>query len=233
MDDRPVLISTNTLPAPLLEQAAKKGVRVKNLPFIETFPLEDIETINEIESVLRLMTTVIFTSQEAVRAIAAHMDDIIPDWRIYCTAPATAALAARQFGEEAIAGTAPDGAGLASVIMEEEEPDEIFFFCGRKHRAELPGLLTGAGFDLNTIEVYDTQPVAHTITGEYAGVLFFSPSAADSFFSTNQLAPHSIAFAIGDTTATAIRKHSGNKVVVADQPDKESLLNQALEILTT
>lgn len=233
MDDRPVLISTNILPASLVEAATERGVLVKNLPFIETFPLEDIETISEIESVLQLMTTVIFTSQEAIQAIAAHMDDIIPDWRIYCTAPATAALAARQFGEEAIAGTAPDGVGLASVIMEEEKPDEIFFFCGRKHRRELPELLTAAGFDLNLIEVYDTQPVSHTVSGDYAGVLFFSPSAADSFFATNKLSPHSIAFAIGDTTATAIRKHSANRIVTAGQPDKELLLNLALEILTT
>lgn len=233
MDDRPVLISTNTLPASLLQAAAQKGVLLKNLPFIETNPIEDIETISEIDAALRLVCTVIFTSQEAIHAVAAQMDDIIPDWRIYCTAPATAMLAAKQFGQERIVGTATDGASLAACIIEQEEPDEIFFFCGRKHRPELPALLTRAGFDLNLIKVYDTQPISPVVSGNYTGVLFFSPSAVNSFFASNQLAAHSIAFAIGDTTAMAIRKHSRSRVVLADLPDKELLLNQALEILTT
>ena len=159
MDDRPVLISTNTLPASLLQAAAQKGVLLKNLPFIETNPIEDIETISEIDAALRLVCTVIFTSQEAIHAVAAQMDDIIPDWRIYCTAPATAMLAAKQFGQERIVGTATDGASLAACIIEQEEPDEIFFFCGRKHRPELPALLTRAGFDLNLIKVYDTPDI--------------------------------------------------------------------------
>lgn len=233
MDERPVLISTRQLPPALLVKAADAGIRLINLSFIDTFPLEDIDTTSEVEALFQLSATLVFTSQEAVTALAAHQTDTIPDWTIYCTEPATAALVKKHFGETVIAGTAENAEALAELIIGNEEPDDIYFICGTRHRPELPQLLSKAGFNLTTIEVYETQAVHHQVDSAFAGVIFFSPSAVTSFFHNNKMPAQAIAFAIGDTTATAIRTHCSNRILIADTPDKERLLDLAMEILTT
>ena len=59
--------------------------------------------------------------------------------------------------------------------------------------------------------------------------MFFSPSAAESFFSTNTLTDKTILFAIGNTTALSIKKYTGNKIIVADEAGKNNLVEKAIE----
>src|SRR5258706_9822828 len=42
----------------------------------------------------------------------------------------------------------------------------------------------------------------------YDGILFFSPSGVESFFNTNEVNEQTILFAIGNTTATEIKKYT-------------------------
>ena len=71
--------------------------------------------------------------------------------------------------------------------------------------------------------------VPHKISKDYAGILFFSPSAADSFFLVNKAPGKTIFFAIGETTAAAIKKYTGNKIILADKPGKNELLINMME----
>ena len=66
-------------------------------------------------------------------------------------------------------------------------------------------------------------------SNEYFGILFFSPSAVQSFFSKNKVADKTILFAIGNTTANEIKKYSTNKIIISDEPGKENLVTKMIE----
>ena len=142
----------------------------------------------------------------AVEAVAAHLNDYIPDWKIYCIGNTTKKLVQEYFGEDLIAETASDATELAEKIIEDNITDEVIFFCGDKRRDELPSILNEHNINVNEIEVYQTNIIQHTIEKNYDGILFFSPSAVQSFFSTNKLNDKTILFAIGNTTSSAIKK---------------------------
>jgi uroporphyrinogen-III synthase len=51
----------------------------------------------------------------------------------------------------------------------------------------------------------------------------------ESFFSNNQLTKKTILFAIGNTTAKEIKKHSNNQIVISNEPGKENLARKMME----
>lgn len=223
------------MPEKLVAAALQKGVRLEISPFISTAPLRTTEVISEIEGILQMQAAVVFTSVQAVEAVAAVMDNmLLPDWQVFCIGEATRRRVEKFFGATVVMATAPDATQLAAAILENEPGEELFFFCGDQRRPELPEILSREGIELTEIVVYETLPLPHSLpSANYAGVLFFSPSAVASFFKNNKLPEHCIAFAIGDTTARDIRKFSNNLVVVSETPSKEALLDKALEIIAT
>lgn len=232
MADKISILSTRPLHADLIEEAAEQGIQIEVLSFIDTAPIQTIEVAEEIEQTALLEATVVFTSMNAVEAVTDILAGEIPAWQIYCIGYTTRKLIADYFGEDAIAGTADNAALLAETIAEESGAEEVCFFCGDQRRDELPGILSDAGIEVNEITVYETIATPHKLTKAYAGILFFSPSAVDSFFRTNKLPASTLAFAIGTTTAAAIKKYANNTIVVADEPGKESLVQKAIAILT-
>ncbi|HEX5653930.1 MAG TPA: uroporphyrinogen-III synthase [Chitinophagaceae bacterium] len=226
------ILSTRPLPANLVEEAESAGIRIDELSFIETEPLRSVETQQEIEQAFLQSTTVVFTSMNAVDAVAAEKEEQHPDWEIYCTGQATQQLVKHYFGEENIAGTADSAAELAELIVEESKAEEVIFFCGDQRREELPSILRNHDLEVNEIVVYHTIAVPHKINQEYQGILFFSPSAVDSFFRLNKLPSKTILFAIGKTTEAQIRKYTTNTIIRAEEPGKENLLLKAIEYFT-
>jgi uroporphyrinogen-III synthase len=63
----------------------------------------------------------------------------------------------------------------------------------------------------------------------YDGILFFSPSAVQSFFYGNAIGPQTVLFAIGQTTAEAIEKFTGNTIIVSEKPGKDELVKRMFE----
>lgn len=223
------ILCTRPLPEWLINEAAESGVSIEIESFIETESIQSIEVQQEIENALLQSAVVVFTSMNAVEAVVAESDGQQPDWNIYCIGTATKKLVQQHFGEQAIAGTAPDASELAELIVEETMADEVIFFCGDQRRDELPSILNDAGIEVNEIVVYQTIEVSHKIKKDYSGVLFFSPSAVRSFFKKNKLAEKTIAFAIGNTTANEIKKFSSNKIIISDEPGKENLVQKMIE----
>ncbi|HEY4148853.1 MAG TPA: uroporphyrinogen-III synthase [Chitinophagaceae bacterium] len=219
---------TRPLDESLLENVRQQGIKIDILPFIDTEPIQTIEVQQEVEQALVKNATVIFTSMNAVEAVVNYVDEQ-PDWQIYCIGHATRQLVMEHFGEEVIAGTAASAAELAELVIEDEPGNEIIFFCGNQRREELPSLLESNGLELTEIMVYHTIAVPHKINKVYNGILFFSPSAADSFFSANKLNGPTILFAIGATTAKTIKKYTSNKIIVSDEPAKEQLVEMMVD----
>ena len=215
-----------------IEEAKKKGITLDVLSFIETEAIQTIEIQQEVEWASVQEAIVVFTSMNAVEAVTEMLDGHIPDWRIYCMGYKTKQLITDYFGEGSIAGTADNATELADEIIENEDPEAVIFFCGNQRRDELPGKLQKHQIEVNEIVVYETIAVEHTVEKEYDAVLFFSPSAAESFFRKNKLIAKTIVFAIGNTTAQTVNRFCSNQVIISKLPGKEELVEQALAYFT-
>jgi uroporphyrinogen-III synthase len=223
------ILCTRPLNESLVEEANAAGIVIDDISFIETEPVQTIEVQQEIQQALLLSATVVFTSMNAVEAVATWQNEERPNWNIYCIGTTTNKLVQEFFGAESIAGTANSAAELAELIAANRFIDDVIFFCGDQRRDELPEILRKNNVAVNEITVYQTIATAHKITKLYNGILFFSPSAAESFFSNNTIAAQTILFAIGNTTATAIKKFTNNKIIISDAPGKENLVRKMME----
>ena len=221
-------MSTRPLVPSLIESAGQHAVEIDTLSFIETMINTDFAVKQEIELAARQKATVVFTSMNSVEAVTKELGERIPSWNIYCIGNTTRALVEDHFGAAAIAGTAINAAELALLIIENKVA-EVIFFCGDKRREELPDLLNNRGIRVHELVVYRTFAVHHSIVKQYEGILFFSPSAAESFFSTNNLPAETVLFAIGSTTANELRKYTTNTIITGKEPGKENLVNEAVK----
>jgi uroporphyrinogen-III synthase len=228
-DNRIHILSTRPIAASQLEDARKKGIAISVQSFIETTAIQDVAVQQEIEWASVQETIVVFTSMNAVVAVTEMLDGHIPSWRIYCMGYATQKLVAEYFGEDSIAGTGASATELAENIIDEEDPDELIFFCGNIRRDELPQKLNKAGITVHEICVYETLATPHKIENKFDGILFFSPSAAESFFSTNTVPPETVLFAIGATTRDTLARFTNNRILVSKEPGKDEMVEQAVK----
>jgi uroporphyrinogen-III synthase len=222
------ILCTRPVNDSLIREALRKNIVVDIVPSIETEPIQSVQVQQEIELAFIQSTTVIFTSMNAVEAVAAEAEGQNPDWNIYCIGNTTRQLIIEYFGEEKIRGTANSAAELAELIVEEKSTDEATFFCGDQRRDELPGILRANDIEVTEVVVYHTIPVPKKAIKRYHGILFFSPSAVDSFFKLNKADKQTILFAIGNTTANAIKKYSESKIIISKIPDKKHMIQEVV-----
>lgn len=224
---RKTILSTRPVSAALVRAAQAKNIELEAISFIETEAVEDVEVQQEIEQAALQRAAVVFTSMNAVKAVTDMLHQQVPEWHIYCIGHKTQELVSDYFGAQAIAATADHAVALADAIIE-DRPEEVFFFCGNKRRDELPHQLQEQHIQVNEITVYQTRLLPHKVDKAYDAVIFFSPSAVDSFFKLNKLSEHSVVYVIGNTTREAVKKYCNNYIVVGKSPVKEELVQIAI-----
>ncbi|WP_051416547.1 uroporphyrinogen-III synthase [Asinibacterium sp. OR53] len=224
---RKTILSTRPVSAALVRAAQSKNIELEAISFIETEAIEDVEVQQEIEQAALQRAAIVFTSMNAVKAVTDMLDQQVPEWRIYCIGHKTQELVSDYFGAQSITATADHAMALADAIIE-DSPEEVFFFCGNNRRDELPHQLQEHNIVVNEITVYQTRLLPHKVDKAYDAVVFFSPSAVDSFFKLNKLPEHTVVYAIGNTTKAAVKKYCSNPVKVGDSPDKEALIRKAI-----
>lgn len=215
------ILSTRPLPASMLEEAEQNGIRIDLISFIHTEPVGGLE--QQLAELANKEIAAVFTSMNAVNALGSYN----PKWKIFCIGDATQAAVRRNFEKSTIAGTAPNASELAGVILN-AGIKEIVFFCGDQRRAELPDKLRASDVSVEEIIVYRTVATPKKIEKNYNGILFFSPSAAESFFEVNTVNPYTVLFAIGSTTGNTIKKFTDNSVITSDSQGKEELARHAI-----
>ncbi len=222
------ILSTAELDEPLVQHAMTHGVELDAVSFIQVEPVRDENLNEEIAGFCKLPLTAVFTSANAVNAIADVLRQGRPSWHIYCIGKATKKAVLEFFDESQVKGTAFDGALLADVIRS-HGVKEVVFFCGDKRLDALPQFLFKNDIMVHEIVVYKTTETPEEIKKHYQGIMFFSPNGVNSFFRLNELNPHTVLFAIGNTTAAAIKAKTGNKVVVSETPSKERMVEKVIE----
>jgi len=222
------LLSTVLLDQPLVNKVEEKSIALDNIPFIRVDVINEAALLAEIQELCSLPITAVFTSVHAVHAISRVVYIAKPDWKIYCTSNATKNALLGYFHASAIKGWADDAEALAEVIIR-NDVQEVVFFCGNKHMDTLPQILEESQVSVHEVVVYETVETPQIISKEYDGILFFSPSGVNSFFSINNIKADTVLFAIGKTTAGAIEQRTANKVIVSETPSKEQLVLQAMQ----
>ncbi len=213
----------------LLEAAKAKDVQIDIVSFIDTSPVQTTGIKDEIGKVLKQPTAVVFTSMNAVNTVAAYINGNKPNWEIFCIGNTTRQLAARYFGEQCIHTVGNNASELADKMIAGKQVKQVVFFCGDQRREELPGKLRQNGIAVQEVIVYHTINTPHKVNKAYDGILFFSPSAVQSFFKANAVLPSTILFAIGQTTADAIKSFTANPIIESDRPGKDELVKKMFQ----
>lgn len=219
------ILSTTMLPDPMLEKVARHGMLIDALPFIHTASLIDDTFAEDILALYKHPHTVVFTSAQAVNFLPPASN---VRWAIYCIGNATQQAVEQKFPSAAIAGTADNALSLADVIISNGIQEDIIFFCGDQRRNDLPEALQKAAISIKEIVVYSTTLTPLKVDKQYDGILFYSPSAVESYFSVNTISLQTVLFAIGTTTANAIKKYTNNTVITGEKPGKQDLINKLL-----
>lgn len=223
------ILSTKRLLPTTIGQAMQMNIEITEKEFISIKPILTGETYEQVMSLVlnKKTSNIIFTSSNAVETIKKYLHQhdtyYIPNWNIFSLAGKTKDSLSPYFKENKIIATAENAAELAKKIIE-HGTKEVVFFCGNKRRDELPDILKSTGINIQEIVVYETVETPIISTKDFDGILFFSPSAIKSFFSINHLNKKSICFAIGKTTADALREYTSNKIIISEFPIEERML---------
>jgi uroporphyrinogen-III synthase len=223
------ILSTRPLEAALLKAAKAKDVQIDIVSFIDTSPAQTTGIKDEIGKIIKQPTAVVFTSMNAVNTVAAYINGDKPDWNIFCIGNTTRQLAARYFGEQSIHTVGNNASDLADKMINSKQIKQVVFFCGDQRREELPGKLRQNGITVQEVIVYHTINTPHKVDKAYDGILFFSPSAVQSFFYANAVPASTMLFAIGQTTADAIRSFTDNPVIESERPGKDELVKKMFQ----
>lgn len=208
-----------------IQQAAADNILIDCNSFIAIRPVNNAAIINQIRSYAAKPITALFTSANAVAAVSRHLTQC-PAWQIFCLSGKTKTALLEHFSDKQIIASAPHAAALIPKIMAAKPSGGSVFFCGNKHLNTLPEAFKAENIPLKELVVYKTISSPKKVNKSYDGLLFFSPSGVESFFSLNTVDERTVCFAIGDTTAKAVRKFTGNPVITAGFPDKENMIQK-------
>jgi uroporphyrinogen-III synthase len=229
------ILCTRSIDPALLDAAAKAGAGIRVSEFIRVETAVSPEGARLIEDLSAVAgAPVVFTSSHAVKAVAERLETLQqqPCWQLYCISEVTAGVAARRFPRSTVSRAGAYASEVARRIVEDGVTGEVWFFSGDRRRDTLGEALTGAGLRVRETVVYRTTLTPHAVPGFFDGILFFSPSGVESYFSCNRPEPRTVLFAIGETTAGALRAASANPVVVSPRQQAGALIGTMTDYFT-
>jgi len=229
MPNKISILSTRPLETGILEAAKAKDISIDIVSFIDTTSAEISGLKEEINKIAIQPANIVFNRKNALNTFYSYINGNSPVWNILCIGNTTRQLAAKYFGEQSVGTVGNNAAELADRIISDKNIKQVVFFCGDQRREELPGRLRQNGITVQEIIVYHTISTPHKIDKAYDGILFFSPSAVQSYFYANVVLPSTILFAIGQTTADAIKTFTDNTVITSDKPGKDDLVKRMFE----
>lgn len=212
------ILSTKTLAKHQKQALLDLGFSVTETNFIKTENTDfDLKEIND---------NLIFTSQNAVQSVLLHPKcGELKSKNVFCVGLKTKSLLEENgFQVEVYVDYASDLAEIITLIYKLEN---YTFFSGNLRKETLPKALKEAKVNFNEIQVYETILTPQKIKTPADGILFFSPSAIESYLKENKI-KNEICFCIGETTAEALEKITKN-IIVAEQPSIEDVIEAVIE----
>ncbi len=216
------IVSTKKLSSNQKQELLDANFEVIDQDFIQTKTTNfALEKVNQ---------NLIFTSQNAVQSILQHPKyDDLKSKNVFSVGMKTKELLTENgFNVIAYTGYAADLAEIISLIYNKER---FTFFSGNLRRDVLPNTLQENGIEFNEIQVYETDLTPKKIAKKCEGILFFSPSAVESYIKSNTIKGE-MCFCIGETTAEALENIKIKNIVIADKPSVENVIAAVIEYYT-
>lgn len=169
---------------------------------------------------------VIISSQHAVESILQHSSHAqIKTKPCFVVGRKTKSLLEQNGFQVSV--YADSAAELSTIICEQYQHKQFVYFCGNLRRDELPQALAKAHITCGEMVVYQTTVTPQQISTKQDAVLFFSPSAVESFLLKNTIS-NQTCFCIGKTTAEVLEKRN-MPCIVASQPSVEHVIYQCIK----
>ena len=224
------ILSTKKLLPTQKQLLSDAAISVTEEDFIETkiktFELPSPGGVSEGRGGTKVHDNIIFTSQNAAQSVLLHPKcSALKSKKVFCVGIKTKALLEENgFNVGVYVDYASDLAEIITLIYSNES---FTFFSGNLRKETLPKALKAAHVKYNEIQVYETTLAPQKIKTAVDGILFFSPSAVESYLKDNKI-KNEICFCIGITTAEALEKTTKN-IIIADQPSVEDVIEDVIE----
>lgn len=218
------ILFTKELSPDQLQLFEKMNAEVKGIPFIKTVADPDYKT--KLDMLFRgLFTSLVVTSPFAARLFAgyADMNNFFID-TIY-TVGEKSATVLRGFCRQCVVSSKGNAEDLAnSIVGGSATGNKVCFLSGEMRRDALPRILKESHLCFTEICVYKTLLTPPSALPYFDGIVFFSPSAVQSFYQKYKLSDEAV-YAIGSTTQNELLRYNSTlKVGVAEKPSFESLV---------
>ncbi|MFL9830104.1 uroporphyrinogen-III synthase [Flavobacterium sp. ARAG 55.4] len=215
------ILSTKTLSPEQRQAFLDAGFDLLEQDFIEiknsNFELKDLNT------------NLIFSSQNAVLSLMEQNGwEKLQTKSVFCVGIKTKELLELNgFTVDVYMDYASELAEIITLIYNKES---YTFFSGNLRKETLPQALKNAGITFNEIEVYQTALAPFKISKEekFDGILFFSPSAVESYLTNNKIKKE-ICFCIGNTTAKTLEANKIKKIIIPETPTIEDVIVEVIE----
>lgn len=212
------ILSTKKLSIAQRERLLNGGLAIVDIDFIDTKNLA-------FQIPQQPLQNAIFTSQNGVNAVFSKSIQIKNS---FCVGQRTEKLLIEKQQNVVFCGA--NAEELGEFIIKKNSTKTYHYFCAQERLDILPNILTEYQINWHEIPVYKTTHTPKKYEQEFNGVLFFSPSGVESYFSVNPTPIHS--FCIGNTTAKALHKHTQN-YTVATKPSVENVLVKVIKYFNT
>lgn len=233
LSKKPKILFTRNLSDNEQNIAKSNGLEVRIVPFIKTSSNYDEESIlNDILLLNNGIDAFVFTSQNAVIALTPLFSEpqfynLLKDKMVF----ATGAKTLQTLDTMGIRATGPplnEAESLANLIKNNGSIKVAVYFKGNLSLDILKNVLNNTNIEVIEKTVYHTSLTGKKIKdiNIFNGIVFYSPSAADSFFRSNQLDKNMPVFCIGTTTGRYLKNLIPNEVIQPSEPESELLINR-------
>ncbi len=210
------ILSTKTLSNDLLKKLDTCSFKTLSFDFISIQPIPFVK-----DEILNSSTHWIITSKNTIKLLLTnYKPNELQHINFYCVGDKTAKIIVDN--NLKLVTIALSSAQLANKLVQNDAIKNYTFICGEMRRNELERILKNRKIQLNEYIIYSTTLSPNEIKQPLDGILFFSPSAIQSYLLKNSITTETL-FCIGNTTATEAKKYSTN-IIIADSQTIESVV---------
>ena len=167
-----------------------------------------------------VIENVIITSKNGVEALLDNFTKEELNFKnIFCVGRRTKKMIQQKIGP--VNHAEKNAERLAEYLSKEMKGNSVTYFCSDLRLDTLSKILTENKIEVNEVEAYKTMYSPELVSESIDGVMFYSPSAVNSYLQKNTT--DKVAFCIGASTAKEAQKYF-EKVEVAQIPTVESVI---------
>lgn len=230
MQENKSILVTGSLDQQWADYLSTRNFQVDVIPFIDIEYISNPAAVDQINAVSGQEHIAVFTSSNAIHAVYKILKNKPANWKIYCVGKVSEQLARSFWGDLVLSVNVNNSAELASMVAKQESNSlPVLFFCGDKRKDALPSMLQEGGFQLSEWIVYKNIATPQLVKKAYEAILFFSPSAVYSYYSQNQFPPDAQLWAIGATTAAALKEFTKQNIYMPLEQSKEQMVKEVAD----